>query len=255
MRLALGLAYDGTSFHGYQTQPGGNTVQDHLERAIAAFLDCPLQAVETTAAGRTDAGVHAEGQVVHFDTAVSRPQWNWVRGLNTFLPPEVRVRWAAEVSPNFHARFSAQARTYQYRIWNQPVDHPLHQRYATWVFQPLDVQAMSTAAECLLGEHDFSAFRAAECQAASPVRVLTQCEWASQGPLLSLTLTGNAFLHHMVRNIVGTLVEVGRGARPAAWVAEVLASCDRTAAGRTFPPQGLCLTAVDYPEPFACVPE
>jgi len=255
MRLALGLAYDGTSFQGYQTQPGGNTVQDQLERAIAAFLGCPSSAIETTAAGRTDAGVHAEGQVVHFDTDVSRPQWNWVRGLNSFLPAEIRVRWAAEVSPEFHARFSALARSYRYQIWNEPVDHPLQQRYATWVFQPLHLEAMQEGTRCLLGEHDFSAFRAAECQAASPIRVLTQCEWAQQGSMLTLSLKGNAFLHHMVRNIVGTLVEVGRGARPAQWVAEVLAGRDRTLAGRTFPAQGLCLTAVDYPEPFACVPE
>ncbi|MEY3952792.1 MAG: hypothetical protein RL320_1594 [Pseudomonadota bacterium] len=250
MRLALGLAYDGTSFQGYQTQPGGHTVQDHLERAVSAFLECPLEAVDTTAAGRTDAGVHAEGQVVHLDTSVERPEWNWVRGLNSFLPSEIRVRWAAPVPNDFHARFSALARSYRYQIWNEPVDHPLQQRFATWVFQPLDLNALQQASLALLGEHDFSAFRAAECQAASPVRVLTQCHWAQRGPLLTFTIKGNAFLHHMVRNIVGTLVEVGRGARPVEWVSEVLASQDRTRAGRTFPAQGLCLTEVEYPEPF-----
>ncbi|MEY2777293.1 MAG: hypothetical protein RLY30_1391 [Pseudomonadota bacterium] len=254
MRLALGLAYDGTSFQGYQTQPGGNTVQDHLEQALAAFLELPLDAVDTTAAGRTDAGVHAEGQVVHLDTAVNRPQWNWVRGLNTFLPSEIRVRWAAPVADDFHARFSALARTYRYQIWNEPVDHPLQQRFATWVFQPLNRDEMQRAAQLLLGEHDFSAFRAAECQAASPVRILSQCDWAQEGCMLRLTIKGNAFLHHMVRNIVGSLVEVGRGARPVDWIAEILARRDRTLAGRTFPAQGLCLTAVDYPEPFACEP-
>lgn len=255
MRLALGLAYDGTDYQGYQTQPGGQTVQDHLESAIGEFLDIPSHLVETTAAGRTDAGVHATGQVVHFDSPAERPLWNWVRGLNTFLPQSIRVRWAAEAGGDFHARFSAVRRSYTYRIYNNPVDCPLHQRFATWIFQPLDIARMQEASACLIGEHDFSAFRAAECQAVTPVRRLDSVVWEQQGPLLLCHLQGNAFLHHMVRNLVGSLSEIGRGARPVDWMAELLAGRDRTVAARTFPPQGLCLTGVEYPQTLQGTPE
>ena len=248
MKLALGLEYDGTDFHGWQTQPSGNTIQDHLEAALAAFVGSP---VETVSAGRTDAGVHASGQVVHFETHIDRPLWNWVRGVNAFLPAAIRVRWAHPVPDDFHARFSARSRTYTYSIYNHPVDSPLRARFATWVFQPLDVAAMQAAADCLLGEHDFTAFRAAECQAASPVRDLQQAHWTQDGSLIVLQIRANAFLHHMVRNIVGSLFEVGRGARPAAWMAELLAARDRTAAGRTFPAQGLCLRHVEYDQVFS----
>ncbi len=248
MKLALGLEYDGTDFHGWQTQPSGNTIQDHLEAALAAFVGSP---VETVSAGRTDAGVHASGQVVHFETHIDRPLWNWVRGVNAFLPAAIRVRWAHPVPDDFHARFSARSRTYTYSIYNHPVDSPLRARFATWVFQPLDVAAMQSAADCLLGEHDFTAFRAAECQAASPVRDLQQAQWTQDGSLIVLQIRANAFLHHMVRNIVGSLFEVGRGARPAAWMAELLAARDRTAAGRTFPAQGLCLRHVEYDQVFS----
>jgi tRNA pseudouridine38-40 synthase len=248
MKLALGLEYDGTDFHGWQTQPSGNTIQDHLEAALAAFVGSP---VETVSAGRTDAGVHASGQVVHFETHIDRPLWNWVRGVNAFLPAAIRVRWAHPVPDDFHARFSARSRTYTYSIYNHPVDSPLRARFATWVFQPLDVAAMQAAADCLLGEHDFTAFRAAECQAASPVRDLQQAQWTQDGSLIVLQIRANAFLHHMVRNIVGSLFEVGRGARPAAWMAELLAARDRTAAGRTFPAQGLCLRHVEYDQVFS----
>lgn len=253
MRLALGLAYDGTRFHGYQTQPDGNTVQDHLESALGSFLEGASP--ETVAAGRTDAGVHASGQVVHLETDVDRPLWNWVRGINTFLVPDIRVRWAAQVPDDFHARFSATSRAYCYSLFNEPIDSPLVHRYASWVFQPLDLSKMRQAAQALIGEHDFSAFRAAECQAASPVRTLTRCELRQVGSLIEIDLQANAFLHHMVRNIVGSLVEVGRGAQPVGWISEVLAARDRTLAGRTFPPQGLCLRQVTYDHRFQCVPE
>lgn len=248
MKLALGLEYDGTDFHGWQTQPSGNTIQDHLEAALADFVGSP---VETVSAGRTDAGVHASGQVVHFETAIDRPLWNWVRGVNAFLPAAIRVRWAHPVPDDFHARFSARSRAYTYSIYNHPIDSPLRARFATWVFQPLDVAAMQAGADCLLGEHDFTAFRAAECQAASPVRDLQQAQWTQDGSLIVLQIRANAFLHHMVRNIVGSLFEVGRGARPAAWMAELLAARDRTAAGRTFPAQGLCLRHVEYDQSFS----
>jgi len=248
MKLALGLEYDGTDFHGWQTQPSGNTIQDHLEAALADFVGSP---VETVSAGRTDAGVHASGQVVHFETAIDRPLWNWVRGVNAFLPAAIRVRWAHPVPDDFHARFSARSRAYTYSIYNHPIDSPLRARFATWVFQPLDVAAMQAGADCLLGEHDFTAFRASECQAASPVRDLQQAQWTQDGSLIVLQIRANAFLHHMVRNIVGSLFEVGRGARPAAWMAELLAARDRTAAGRTFPAQGLCLRHVEYDQSFS----
>lgn len=248
MKLALGLEYDGTDFHGWQTQPSGNTIQDHLEAALADFVGSP---VETVSAGRTDAGVHASGQVVHFETSIDRPLWNWVRGVNAFLPAAIRVRWAHPVPDDFHARFSARSRTYTYSIYNHPIDSPLRARFATWVFQPLDIAAMQAGADCLLGEHDFTAFRAAECQAASPVRDLQQAQWTQDGSVIVLQIRANAFLHHMVRNIVGSLFEVGRGARPAAWMAELLAARDRTAAGRTFPAQGLCLRHVEYDQSFS----
>jgi tRNA pseudouridine38-40 synthase len=248
MKLALGLEYDGTDFHGWQTQPSGKTIQDQLEAALAAFVGSP---VETVSAGRTDAGVHASGQVVHFETHIDRPLWNWVRGVNAFLPAAIRVRWAHPVPDDFHARFSARSRTYTYSIYNHPVDSPLRARFATWVFQPLDVAAMQAGADCLLGEQDFSAFRAAECQAASPLRDLQQAQWTQEGALIVLQIRANAFLHHMVRNIVGSLFEVGRGARPAAWMAELLVARDRTAAGRTFPAQGLCLRHVEYDQVFS----
>lgn len=257
MRLALGLAYDGTDFQGYQTQPSGQSVQDHLEGALAFFLAVPRETTRlcTTAAGRTDAGVHARGQVVHFDTEADRPEWNWVRGLNSALPASIRVRWAARVEQGFHARFDATRRAYTYDIINAPVDDPLRHRYATWVFQPLDAAAMHRAAQHLVGEHDFSSFRAAECQAKTPVRRIDAIGVERRGDLVRLSIEGNAFLHHMVRNIVGSLVEVGRGAQPEDWMAELLRARDRGQAARTFPAQGLCLTQVTYPKAFACEPE
>mgnify|MGYP001160706220 CR=1 FL=1 len=257
MRIALGLAYDGTTYNGYQTQPGGNTIQDQLEVALAKFLETG-EAVQTVAAGRTDAGVHARGQVVHLETTAERPLWNWVRGVNTFLPDGIRVRWAAHAPGDFHARFSATSRRYSYSILNEPVDLPLVSRFATWVFQPLDVERMNAACADVLGEHDFSAFRAAECQAASPVRIITRCEWeqpAADHRRLVFHIQGNAFLHHMVRNLVGSLVEIGRGARPVDWMASLLQGRDRTQAARTFPAQGLCLEEVEYDEALICVPE
>ncbi|MEY4724286.1 MAG: tRNA pseudouridine(38-40) synthase TruA [Pseudomonadota bacterium] len=257
MRIALGLAYDGTTYNGYQTQPGGNTIQDQLEGALAKFLESS-EPVQTVSAGRTDAGVHARGQVVHLETTAERPLWNWVRGVNSFLPESIRVRWAAHAPDDFHARFSAISRRYSYSILNEPVDLPLVSRFATWVFQPLDLERMNAACADVLGEHDFSAFRAAECQAASPIRVISRCEWEqpqADHRRLVFHIRGNAFLHHMVRNLVGSLVEIGRGAKPVDWMASLLAGQDRTQAARTFPAQGLCLEEVEYDEALICVPE
>lgn len=251
-RIALGLEYDGSDFKGWQTQPAGNTVQDHLEAVIDRFT---TRHHATICAGRTDAGVHAKGQVVHFDTEIDRPMWSWVRGLNALLPESIAVHWAAPVTDAFHARYSAIAREYVYRIYHSPTRSPLALRTATWCYQALDLQAMRDAAARLVGTHDFSAFRSAECQARSPVRTLEQFRIEQQHPMITCTLRANAFLHHMVRNLVGAVVEVGRGAREPRWIDEVLQSRDRSKAGRTFPAQGLCLEKVEYDSSLLCVPE
>ncbi len=245
-RIALGLQYEGTPWQGWQTQPHRQTVQDTLEAALAQFCQCP---VPTTCAGRTDAGVHASGQVVHFDTEARRELFSWVRGVNAFLPPSVAVRWAAEVDggdDGFHARFSATARTYHYVIYNHPVRSPLWAGRAGWVFRPLDASLMMEAAQALVGEHDFSAFRAAECQALSPVRAMQSITVQRNRDLVVVTLRANAFLHHMVRNIVGSLIQVGNGNRQAGWIAELLAGRNRELAAPTFSPDGLYLAKVDY---------
>jgi tRNA pseudouridine38-40 synthase len=199
-----------------------------------------------TAAGRTDRGVHARGQVVHFDTSASRPDTAWVRGVNAFLPESVAVLWARTVDAEFHARFSALARTYRYRLINRPVRPALAARYAGWYHAPLDVEAMRAAARALIGEHDCSAFRAAECQAKTPVRTLHSLVIEQQAERIDFVVRGNAFLHHMVRNIVGSLVYVGAGKQAPGWIAELLASRDRTKAAPTFAPEGLYLERIDY---------
>ena len=245
-RIALGLQYDGRPWHGWQTQPHGRTVQDVLESALAKFCQVTIT---TTCAGRTDAGVHALSQVVHFDTPVRRENFSWVRGVNACLPSSVAVQWATEVEggeQGFHARFSALTRTYQYVIYNDPVRSPLCEGRAGWVFRPLDVALMQDAAQALIGEHDFSAFRAAECQAASPVRTLHHIAVTRHGDRVIVTLRANAFLHHMVRNIVGSLIQVGIGNRPTDWVAELLVSRQRELAAPTFSPDGLYLAKVGY---------
>ena len=243
MRIALGLEYDGSRFLGWQTQPGGNTVQDALQAALAQIGGGPLP---VTCAGRTDRGVHACEQVVHFDSAVERPDTAWVRGVNGFLPDAVAVLWARRVPAEFHARYSARSRTYRYVLLSRAVRPALAARYAGWTHAPLDVAAMTEAGRHLLGEHDFSAFRSSECQAKSPVRTVHQLVVEPRGERIDFVLRANAFLHHMVRNIVGTLVHVGKGARDASWVLEVLRSRDRSLAAATFGPEGLYLESVDY---------
>ncbi len=245
-RIALGLHYEGTSWQGWQKQLHRQTVQDTLESALAKFCQHP---VATVCAGRTDSGVHALGQVVHFDTEARRELFAWVRGLNAFLPPSVAVRWAAEVEAGeqgFHARFSATSRTYQYLIYNHAVRSPLWHGRAGWAFRPLDEHAMAQAAQALVGVHDFSAFRAAECQAASPVRTMHAIQVRRQGDLILVTLRANAFLHHMVRNIVGSLIAVGNGTQRPEWMHELLLSRHRDLAAPTFSPDGLYLAKVDY---------
>jgi len=247
MRLALGLQYDGAAFHGWQTQAGGGTVQDAVEHALAQLAGDP---VPTVCAGRTDAGVHATYQVVHIDPPVARPLKAWVRGVNRFLPESAAVRWALEVPERFHARFGATGRRYDYWLLNDPVRSPLLVRRTGWLARQLAIEPMRQAALLLVGRHDFSAFRSAECQAASPVRDLRELGIERFGNVLRFRLVANAFLHHMVRNLVGSLVYVGLGRRPPLWVADVLRGRDRGAAAPTFSAAGLYLTGVEYDPAF-----
>jgi tRNA pseudouridine38-40 synthase len=242
-RLALGVAYDGRRFHGWQSQPDGQTVQDHLESALAQFADRP---VATVCAGRTDTGVHALQQVVHLDPPVQRDLFSWVRGTNRFLPPDIAVQWCCEVSAEFHARNSARGRRYRYLLLESAVRPSLEAGRCGWVFRPLDGQAMQRAAAHLLGEHDFSAFRAAACQALSPVKTLRQLDISRHGAYWRFDFEASAFLHHMVRNIMGCVVAVGTGSHPPEWMAEVLASRSRQAAAPTFAPDGLYFVGPRY---------
>jgi len=246
-RIVLGVQYDGANWHGWQTQPDGQTVQDQLEAALKSFAQ---QEINTVCAGRTDTGVHALEQVVHFDTLLDRDMNSWVRGVNTFLPPSIAVRWAKEVptscGTDFHARFSATARQYQYVLYNHPVRSPMLATRAGWVFRPLVLDRMQEAAAHLIGQHDFSAFRAAQCQANSPVKTLHAITIEQRGDLFLFTLQANAFLHHMVRNIMGSLIVVGIGNQPPDWIKTVLEGHDRAAAAPTFMPDGLYLAKIDY---------
>ena len=243
MRIAIGLEYDGSRFCGWQTQPQGCAVQDAVERALAEIAG---QAIATTCAGRTDAGVHGLAQVAHFDTSAERPLTAWVRGTNALLPAAVAVTWARDVSVEFHARYGARSRTYRYVLLNRSVRPAADHDRVGWFHAPLDVAQMQAAARHLLGEHDFSAFRAAECQARTPVRTLSRLEVTRRGDYVVFELRANAFLHHMVRNIVGSLVHVGKGAKSAEWLGALLASCDRAKAAPTFEAAGLYLAEVEY---------
>jgi tRNA pseudouridine38-40 synthase len=268
-RIVLGIQYDGGPWQGWQTQRHGQTVQDALEAALLRFALVPLEVV---CAGRTDSGVHALEQVVHFDTTLARDTASWVRGVNAFLPASIAVRWACELPPQpiveaaapsipdsaasglpyaredgFHARFSAIARTYHYLLYNHPVRSPLLAGRAGWVFRPLSLQRMREGAQHLVGTHDFSAFRSIECQAKTPVRSMHRLDIVQSGDMFIFTLCANAFLHHMVRNIVGSLITVGQGKQVPDWIADVLAQRDRSKAAPTFMADGLYLARVDYP--------
>ncbi|MBK8015352.1 MAG: tRNA pseudouridine(38-40) synthase TruA [Betaproteobacteria bacterium] len=243
MRVALGVEYDGRGFCGWQTQPAGCGVQDALQRSLARIAGHP---VDVVCAGRTDAGVHARGQVVHFDTIAERPETAWTRGVNASLPDGVSVLWARPVDNAFHARFDALARAYRYTIQVRSARPALEHGRVGWWPTELDLECMCDAAAHLVGTHDFSAFRAAECQARSPVRTLEALRIRRRGDLLFFDLRANAFLHHMVRNIVGSLVYVGAGRRPEEWIRAILESRDRRLAAPTFAPDGLCLQAVYY---------
>jgi len=244
-RLAVGLEYDGARFAGWQQQPGLATIQDHVQRALGNVANHP---VEVSCAGRTDAAVHAVAQVAHFDTRSDRPMRGWVLGANVELPPEIALLWAVEIGAEFHARHSALARSYRYCILQRETRPALLRERVWWLRTPLDTPAMHKAGRQLLGEHDFSAFRAAECQATTTRRRIDSISVRADAGLVTVDVTANAFLQHMVRNIVGTLVAVGTGERPPEWVGDALASRDRARAGITAPPHGLYLVHVQYPE-------
>jgi tRNA pseudouridine38-40 synthase len=246
-RYALRVAYDGSGFPGWQTQPSRAAVQDVLESALSSVAGEPIA---TVCAGRTDAGVHGLQQVVHFDTRVDRPDSVWVRGVNARLPQQIAVQSVRLVDDGFHARFGALRRSYVYLIHRGAQRHPLHAQRCGWVFRALDIERMSAAAARLTGEHDFSAFRSSQCQARSPVRTLERLVLREQGATLVIELQANAFLHHMVRNIVGALVWVGLGRRPADWIGDLLSGRDRSLGAPTFSPSGLYLNGVEYPERY-----
>lgn len=247
MRVALGVEYDGTAYNGWQRQKSGVGIQTLVEEAVGSVAD---ETVDVVCAGRTDAGVHASAQVVHFDTVAKRTGRSWLLGVNSELPEDININWVAFVDDDFHARYSATSRTYRYFIRNRAVRSALSRNRAWWVFEPLDEAAMREAASFLLGEHDFSAFRAAGCQASTPVREIQRIEVSRDGDWLGVTVTANAFLKHMVRNLVGLLVAVGKGDEEPSWAKAVLAGRDRTRGGVAAPAHGLTLVAVNYPARF-----
>jgi tRNA pseudouridine38-40 synthase len=242
-RLALGVSYRGTVYHGWQSQPDGQTVQDRLEHALAQFAAVP---VATVCAGRTDAGVHGLNQVVHVDSPIERDPFSWVRGTNRYLEPDIAVEWCRAVPADFHARNHARGRRYRYLLRESPTRPALEAGLVGWSFRPLDGDAMRAAAAHLLGEHDFSAFRASACQAASPVKTLRRLDIRRQGALWIFDFDASAFLHHMVRNLLGSLVFVGSGRRPPGWMAELLAARSREAAAPTFAADGLYFVGPYY---------
>lgn len=242
-RLALGIAYRGVAYHGWQSQPDGLTIQDRLEQALSLFADAP---VTTVCAGRTDTGVHGLNQVVHVDVPVQRDLSSWVRGTNRYLPSDIAVQWCRTVADGFHARNSALGRRYVYLLLEAPVRPALENALAGWVFRPLDGEAMRAGAALLIGEHDFSTFRSSQCQASTPVKRLNRVTIGRRGAYWRFDFDGVAFLHHMVRNIMGCLVAVGQGSRSPTWLGEVLAARSRDAAAPTFAAAGLYFAGPYY---------
>ncbi|MDO3386441.1 tRNA pseudouridine(38-40) synthase TruA [Gilvimarinus sp. SDUM040013] len=247
-RIAMAVEYKGSSFHGFQVQPGGlATVQGALHKGLSKIAAEPISLV---CAGRTDAGVHATNQIVHFDTLVQRPEKAWTRGLKAYLPDDISVHWAHDVGPEFHARFNAQSRTYRYLIAEGCAKPALLHDQITWSRKALHLQKMVDAARDLVGEHDFTSYRAVQCQAHSPVRTIEHLTLVRKGELIVLEIRANAFLHHMVRNIVGVLMAIGAGEKPVGWAKQVLMARDRRLGGVTAPPFGLYLVQVDYDASF-----
>ncbi len=243
-RIALGIEYVGHFFHGFQAQTHDTqTIQHGLESALSAIANEPIKLV---CAGRTDAGVHATNQVVHFDTTAERLEKAWLRGANTQLPKGISIRWVSDVPPSFHARFSAKSRTYRYVIYNTSTPSALLDRHVTWDRRRLDVQLMQKASQVLIGTHDFSAFRASQCQANNPVRTMHRIDVSQKDDFIIVEVQATAFLYHMVRNIIGVITAVAAGEKPLAWVKEVLDSQNRQCGGVTAPPDGLYLVAIEY---------
>ncbi len=247
-RIALGVRYDGSRYHGWQVQDDITTVQQQLEIALSKVANHP---VSLTCAGRTDAGVHASSQVVHFDTDAKRTEYSWMFGTNSNLPADISVTWAKEVSPDFHARYSATARTYRYIFYNHTVRPGILRHAIGWHYEPLDEHKMQEGAQYLIGKHDFTSFRGANCQAKTPVRIMHRLEIRRQRRMIIIEICANAFLLHMVRNIAGVLVAIGSGAKSPDWAKAVLDARDRKQAGPTVSPYGLYLVAVNYPPQFA----
>ena len=243
MRVALGVGYRGQAYQGWQSQPGGRTIQDQLERALGRFADQPLR---TVCAGRTDTGVHALNQVVHLDTEIAREPQSWVRGTNRFLPADIAVQWCRLTDDSFHARYSAIGRRYVYVLLESVVRPAVEAGAVGWSFRPLEGAAMQAAAQLLIGEHDFSAFRSAECQAASAIKTMRAINISKRGAYWRFEFDASAFLHHMVRNLMGCIVAVGAGARDAAWLAGVLAAKKRSLAAATFSADGLYFVGPYY---------
>lgn len=244
MRLALGISYNGTAYQGWQSQLSGLTVQDKLEAALGKFTN--QARVSTLCAGRTDAGVHGLMQVIHFDTGLDRAESSWVRGTNAHLPRDVAVQWAHAVPDAFHCRASALSRRYVYVVLESPVRPSLDVGRVGWVYRPLNAQAMSDAAARLLGEHDFSSFRASSCQALSPVKNMLRIDISRRGAYWRFEFEANAFLHHMIRNIMGCLIVIGQGKYASAWIDDILAARNRVVAAPTFSPDGLYFVGPRY---------
>jgi tRNA pseudouridine38-40 synthase len=251
MRIALGLQYDGAGYHGWQKQPELKTVQATLEAALSEIAHHPIQAV---CAGRTDTGVHASGQIVHFDTTVRRDKAAWIYGTNSILPHNIVVLWAREIDENFHARYKATSRHYRYLLCNRPIRPAYGHHCVSWHYEKLNHELMAEGANYLIGEHDFTSYRAVGCQASSPIKTITRLSIVRHGDLIMIDLVADGFLHHMVRNIVGVLLQIGTGKQAPQWTDEVLRACDRRQGGVTASPYGLYLANVYYPEQFE-IPE
>ena len=250
MRIALAIEYDGSEYHGWQAQTGLRTLQQSLEDALSRVADSPVSVV---CAGRTDTGVHALNQIIHFDSDSTRSVRAWVYGTNAYLPKEMCVKWSREMPDEFHARYSAVSRTYRYVIYNTPIRPALLRRQVTWQYRQLDHVKMHEAAQCLIGEHDFTSFRSVECQSNSPMRNIHCIEVTRQADRIMIDLTANAFLHHMVRNIAGVLMAVGMGKSPVSWVQTVLDAKDRREGAETAPAYGLYLVNAKYPDAYQVV--
>lgn len=244
-RFALGIEYDGTAYNGWQKQPHAPSIQACIDDAVSVVAN---SRVECTGAGRTDSGVHAIGQVAHFDTSAQRSVYSWLQGLNSNLPADINVAWVRPVGDDFHARFSAISRSYEFVIFNRRIRSALQRNRVWWIYQPLDHEKMQAAADCMLGEHDFSSFRASSCQAHTAVRTISSLTVTRAGDHIRVACRANAFLHHMVRNIVGSLVRVGQGDEMVGWMKTVLEARDRKISGMTAVASGLTLTSVGYPK-------